>query len=242
MDTPKAGMVGDAEKLLENKWVLYGGIGVLVLGVGYYLYASGAFSGQQAASSPAVDTSAPISYPGVGDAPASSGVSSGTDDGSLADAINAATAAQNSQSQTTLAGISAAYDTAIAADQTTLATTNIAGQVANYAASTNVLDAFLNNTTGGVISLGGSVTPTALGGVDVGLYSANAAKGQQNDYTDILHAIAGVPLPASANLGNGATSTNIIGSNGPTSFSGGGVSFANLPSVNPPVTQSRMSH
>lgn len=191
VDAPKAG-AGKGLDLFKNKWVLYGGIGVLVLGVGYI-----ALSNQQPASAPQGQIVGDPTQFGAG-TPASGGIdSSNTDDSALAAAISAQAAAQAGMNQVNLLNIQDSLTAALAADQTVLSGSQIAASVSQYAASTNVLDQFLAAAGKGVISLGGWVDPTASGGVSVGLFSAN--DGSPNDYTDILHQIAaGGPPPQPA--------------------------------------------
>lgn len=177
---PDDSLVHKGEKaiggLFKEKWVLYGGIGIGALAVFLYLQSQAANAAASGGSTGVVP-GLPVSYGGLGgpvDASGGGG-SSGQDNSALLAAIAAQTANDQATQQANLAAISAQANAAIAADQTNLDMASIAGQVSNYANSTNVLDSFLKQAgNGGVSVLGftGSVTPTGYGGVNTDLYAS----------------------------------------------------------------------
>ena len=192
-----AGKTGEGiSKLLSNKYVLYGGIGLGVLVVGYFVLTnmSGGTSGSASNGGSTDYTTSPVDY-GSGASPVTLSGNTGAsgDSGALSDAINAANQNSAAQNQEALAAIQQASNVSIANDQTLAFETQLATQATNYAASTNVLDQFIKGNPG-MLGVGGSVTPTSAGGVDVGLFSDTNK--QPLAFANVLHGVAGQITPA----------------------------------------------
>lgn len=178
---PDDSMIKKGEKfvggIFKEKWVLYGGIGIGALAVFLYLQNQQANAASQSQGATGIVPGLPVQYGGIDTSGGTTSTpASGTDDSAaLQAAIAAQTANDQATQQANLAAITAQSNAAIAADQTNLDMASIAGQVSNYANSTNVLDTFIKSAGGGGVSvLGatGSVTPTGYGGVNMDLYAS----------------------------------------------------------------------
>lgn len=196
--------------LFKDKWVLYGGIGLGALAVFLYLQSqnANAAGGGQTGIVPG----SPVDYGVTGTSAPVSTNGGSSDNSALLAAIQAQTANDQATQQANLAAITAQANAAIAADQTNLDMASIAGQVSNYANSTNVLDTFLKGVGPGVLGFGGSVTPTGYGGVNVGLF----ADTQNNPlaWGNVLHSIAGPTNPANNPVLNGIPHAPLINNPG----------------------------
>lgn len=201
--TPNDSPLDTVEKTVgewfKNKWILYGALGGAAI-VGY-LIIQNANSQATAAANNSGGTTAytatqPVAYdPGVAatTGPSTTGVGSTDDTSAILAAIQAQQANDQATQQANLAAIQSSTDIALAGDYTNIDLANINGTVANYANSTSVVSNFLKSAGTGVIGLGGSVTPSQGGGVNVGLYSASQK--QPTDYTNILHQVAQQTVP-----------------------------------------------
>src|SRR5215469_18046462 len=165
----------DVEKavggIFKEKWVLYGGIGLGALAVFLYLQSQNANAASSGATG--IVPGLPVSYGGIGTTtPVASDGGSSDNSAALLAAIQAQTANDQATQQANLAAIKAQADAAIAADQTNLDMASIAGQVSNYANSTNVLDTFIKSASIGgnnVLGVTGVVAPTGYGGSNIDL-------------------------------------------------------------------------
>lgn len=197
--------------LFKEKWVLYGGIGIGALAVFLYLQHSQANAAAQ--GSAGIVPGLPVSYGTSGGLPIDTGGggSTGQDNSALLAAIAAQTANDQATQQANLAAITAQANAAIAADQANVDMATIAGQVSNYANSTNTLQTFIKGVGPGVLGVGGSITPTGYGGVNVGLFA--------DTHKDVL---------AWSNVLHGVADSTNPKNNAPTTI--------NAPSVVPPST------
>ena len=226
---PDDSLVHKGEKaiggLFKEKWVLYGGIGIGALAVFLYLQNQQANAGGQQTTG--VVPGLPVSYGGIGGTVDSGGGGSApADNSALLAAIAAQTANDQATQQANLAAITAQANAAIAADQTNLDMASIAGQVSNYANSTNVLDTFIKGAQSGgnsVLGVTGVVAPTGYGGVTSDLYASTAKVLNAIPYLTgqgggVLH-----PGPQKPVYAGGSPGTVNPISQGPT-----------LPALNPP--------
>jgi hypothetical protein len=192
-DTP---VLGTVNKLLDNKWVLYGGIGLAALVGGYFiLQGQGQAQATSSDGSSGVAYGTPIGY-GSSVVPSSGGVTGdggSGDSAALLAAVQAQTANDQATQQANLAAIQTNANIALAGDYTNIDLANISSTTSNYANSTALASQFVKSAGSGIIGLGGSVTPTSGGGVDIGLFSANQK--QPLDYTDILHQVSRQTIP-----------------------------------------------
>lgn len=192
------------KKLLSNKVVLYGGIGVGALVLGYlYLQNQSANASNSGGGGYANYT--PVDYTGAG-TPAVIGSSGGSSDSgstdALAAAINAANQNSAAQNQEALTALQESANISIANDQTSSYETQLATQASNYAASTNVLKQFIGAAGGqgaAVLGVGGSITPTSAGGASVDLFADNSKNILA--WGTVLHGIADQGTPSAGAQG-----------------------------------------